>query len=132
MINVDLITKSMTDGSRILIENGQPRNGYKIPDINVTFDMLDKLYSIYKTSVPDGIHYKYNYFKVNTDKDFDVFALAAGAIRKDAKEKLETTLLFGILNGSLKWPNAAHWFWQSAKDKDFIILKEWMSQPKSV
>lgn len=132
MINVDLITKSMTDGSRILIENGQPRHGYKIPDINVTFDMLDELYSIYKTSVPDGIHYKYNYFKVNADKDFDVFALAAGATRKDAKEKLETTLLFGILNGSLKWPNDAHWFWQSAKDKDFIILKEWMSQPKSV
>ena len=126
MINIDLVTKSMKKGTTWLIKNGKPVNGYVIPDKHVTFDMLETLYATYKTSVPDNIHYEYNYFKAYSDKELDVIALATGSVRKIAKENLETMLLIGALNGSLTWPDDKHWFWQSKKDTDFVILKEWV------
>ena len=57
--------------------------------------------------------------------------IVKGIPREQAQEKLELALLEGILNNSITWDlltggHSERWFWQSKKDKSFIILKEWI------
>lgn len=125
MITINLETKSMKNGKTILIDNGIPVNGYVLSTDNITIDQLEKLYHVYKYSVPDGIRYKKNYFKALTAEQLTTIDLINGANRQKSKEELEIALLTGILNKSLTWPDDKLWFWQSKTDKDFVILKTW-------
>lgn len=126
MITVNLETKTVKDGKKILIDHGIPVNGFVIDDTPVTFEKLEKLYTIYKYSVPDALRYKYQYFKALNMNQLKMSHLISGSNRQKAKENLELTLLMGVLNGSLKWPDDNLWFWQSQNDKDFVILKKWV------
>ena len=91
-----------------------------------TFDYLEELYATYKRSVPDTIKYKHKYFKALTSQQMTLKDLVTGANRQKAKEQLEMAILTGVINGSLKWPDDSKWFWQSEKDKDFVLLKKWI------
>ena len=125
MITINLETKSMKNGKTILIDNGIPVNGYVLSTDTITIEQLEKLYHVYKYSVPDGIRYKKNYFKALTAEQLTTIDLINGANRQKSKEELEIALLTGILNKSLTWPDDKLWFWQSKTDKDFVILKTW-------
>lgn len=125
MLSIDLNTLSAKNGKAYIIKNGKPVGNYQIDQRPVTFDELDQLYSDYKHSVPNGKHYKYNYFKALQEDSLPLGDLINGHNRDAAKEALEITILTGILNGSLKWPNPQNWFWQSSKDKDFVLLRTW-------
>ena len=126
MITIDLENRSMIDGKTILIDRGVPKNGYVISDDIITYEQLEDLYHQYKYSVPNPIKYKKNYFKALNSDNLSIENMIAGANRTDAKFKLEHAILTGVLNGSLKWPDESKWFWQSEKDKDFIILRKWI------
>lgn len=125
MLIIDLDTKSLKNNNNQLISNGIPLDNYKIDETPVSFELLEKLYIDYKYSVPNNVKYKKSYFKALSAKEMSTEQLVSGANRQNAKEKLELAVLTGILNKSLIWPDDTKWFWQSEKDKDFILLKKW-------
>lgn len=124
---IDLKTKTMKENGKFLIKNGIPQNGYTLDKTKVTWEELEKAYEEYKHSVPNGVKYQHKYFKALEETELTTEDLITGANRRKAKEKLEWMLLTGILNGSLAWPDEKKWFWQSAKDKDFVLLKTWFA-----
>lgn len=124
---IDLKTKSVKRGKTYLIKNGKPISNFKIRTSPVTFSEIEDLYEIYKYSVPDGTRNKRPYFYALGPEQIPTIKMINGANRQKAKEDLELTLLMGILNKSLKWPNQEQWFWQSEKDKDLILLREWFT-----
>lgn len=126
MLTINLETKTLKDKNKTLIDNGIPVNGYIISSEPITFEQLEELYHIYKHSVPNTIKYKKQYFKALDSNQLDTKDLITGANRQIAKENLELAILIGVLNGSLIWPNENQWFWQSEKDKDFVLLKKWI------
>ena len=125
MLTINLYEKTMIKNGISLIEKGIPKNGYNIPNDNITFTQLEQLYQKYKHSIPDKKKYKYNYFKTMSCDELKISDITVGVKRQKAKEDLELSILTGILNKSLKWPDSKKWFWQSEKDKDFILLRTW-------
>lgn len=125
MLTIDLKNRTAVRDNIVLIKNGTAVGNYVIDPTPVTFEQLENLYAQYKHSVPNGIRYKFSYFKALSADELKDTDLIAGSNRTKAKEMLEMTLLSGILNGSLRWPDENHWFWQSETDSDFVILKEW-------
>ena len=93
----------------------------------ISFELLETLYTIYKHSVPNGIKYKKTYFKALTYDELSTEDLILGANRQTSKENLEIAIISGVLNGSLVWPDETKWFWQSENDKDFILLRKWIT-----
>lgn len=124
-MKIDFKRKTAVDGHKVLIKNGVAVGDFKIPDDPVTIEQIEELYAVYKTSVPNGIRYKRPYFRALSADQLTTQNLIAGANRQEAKDKLELTVLIGILNGSLVWPDQTKWFWQSEKDKDLILLRDW-------
>lgn len=127
MLTINLETKTLKDNNKLLIDNGVAVNDYIISQEPVTFEQLEKLYHLYKHSVPNTVKYKRQYFKALDYNQLDTKDLITGANRQQAKENLELAILIGVLNGSLTWPDDKTWFWQSQNDKDFVILKKWIT-----
>lgn len=127
MIDINIETRTAKTGNRFLIKNGRPMNGYTIPDTAVTLSKLEELYAAYKTSVPYGKKGRSKYFYAKEETELTNDQLIYGANRQQAREALELTLLIGILNKTLTWPDDTIWFWQSEKDPDLVILKKWVT-----
>ena len=128
MLYIDLDTHTLKKGRTVLILNGIPQNGYKIDPSPVSLEYIEKLYEAFKYSVPNGVRYKKNYFMALPEEKLSAEELIIGENRSAAKEALELTLLTGILNGSLIWPEEnTQWFMQPApeRDKDFVLLRRW-------
>lgn len=125
MITVDLYEKDMIKNKTYLIKNGVPQNNYAISTKPVTFDDLYEMYQNFKNSIPNNKKYRYEYFKAKSPDMLTIQDIQKGVNRQKAKEILETAILTGILNKSLVWPDPNKWFWQSEKDKDFILLRDW-------
>lgn len=125
MLTVDFTSHTVKANGKTLIDKGIPVNGFVLSTDTVTLDHIENLYQLYKHSVPNQIRYKKCYFKALPAEKLNVSDLIKGENRQAAKENLEMTLITGILNGSLKWPDPKKWFWQSEKDKDLILLREW-------
>ena len=126
MVYVNLNTKSAKKDGKVIIENGIPKNGYKISIDPVSFADIEELYAIYKHSVPNRMKRQRNFFRALPEDKLSTEDLITGESRQTAKEKLELAVLEGGLNGSLKWPDETKWFWQSEKDPDLIVLKKWV------
>lgn len=127
MVDFKKKTYITTDG--VKIDNGKPVNGYAIRQEPVSVEELENLYHAYKNSIPsEGEEKRKNYFRAYTIDELPAESLFLGIPRVVAREKLELTLLEGILNGSITWDilQGGSWFWQSKADPDFIILKEWL------
>lgn len=122
---IDLNTHSMTRNNKILIDHGIPVNGYVVPSTDVTFDLLDNLYQNYKHSVPSPDD-KPGPFKALPYDELSTEDLVEGHQRCDMLEELAFAILIGSINKSLHWPDPNHWFWQSEKDPDFIVLRKWV------
>ena len=133
-IRIDLKNKTLKVGKQLLIENGNIiQNKVIIGDDTYECDELvsecldiDELYNRYKYSMPserDGINH---YFKALTASLLTDEQLIYGMPRLEARVRLEAYVMLGSLAGLIKWENNDHWFWQSSKDKDFIILKQWI------
>ncbi len=127
MISVNLNTKSAKRDGKVIIDNGVPQNGYEISKDQVSFIDIEVLYAFYKHSVPNRMKRQRNFFRALQENELSTEDLITGESRQVAKEKLEMAVLEGSLNGSLKWPDEAKWFWQSEKDPDLIVLKKWVA-----
>ena len=131
MVTVDLNTMTVKDNRKIIIKNGQPVGDYKIKDEEISIEQIEDLYIAFKYSIPSPKERK-SCFKALSKDEMTMKQLVTGESRTKAREALEMTLVTGILNGSLKWPgNEKHWFWQSKKDKDLVLLKRWFDRPNN-
>lgn len=109
--------------------------GKDMPDVSEE-DFMDVLYStyeVYKHSVPSersDSHHK-SYFKALPYEKLSDNDILYGTPREFARFVLEMTFLKSVSDGKLKWHNEwGTWFWQSAKDKDFVILRDWVEPKK--
>lgn len=97
-------------------------------------DVLTSAYLSYKFSVPSersDSHHK-SYFKALPYEELTDDCILYHADREFARFILEVTFLRGVCSGKLKWHDEwGSWFYQSPKDKDFVILKEWIEPKKN-
>jgi len=141
----DEIIKAVEDGAKFTI-NFQKRtmrlNG-KVIDLSDTFfppirnkpmmERIEHLYKIYKHSIPSErseSHRRY-YFKALREKDLSDSDMMYGDRREVARCRLELYVLLCLYQGQLTWHDEwGTWFWQSDKDKDLIILRDWIEPNK--
>lgn len=99
---------------------------------NSELNNLYPFYSAYKHSVPSerSERTSKHYFKALSVKELSDNDFMYGMPRELARFNLEMALLRELVFGNLKWDDKTMgtWFWQSPDDKDFIILKEWVSE----
>lgn len=133
-IYIDLKNKNLKVGKQLLIENGNIIQskvivGDDVYECSVLMSEcldIDKLYEQYKFSLPSERDGGNHYFKALAPSLLTDEQLIYGMPRLEARVRLEAYVMLGSLAGLIKWENDNHWFWQSDKDKDFIILKSWM------
>ena len=125
---INLKEKNYVKDGIVLIDHGQAVNGFTIRETPVSIEELENLYHAYKYSIPTEKENQKRkpYFKALPIEKLPSEALFNGVNREVAREQLELTLLMGILNKSIVWEDDKKWFWQSQRDGDFIILKEWV------
>lgn len=99
---------------------------------NGELNELYPFYYAYKHSVPSerSERASRHYFKALSVKELSDNDFMYGMPRELARFNLEMALLRELVFGNLKWDDKTMgtWFWQSPDDKDFIILKEWVSE----
>lgn len=129
-MKANLRTRTLISGNKFLIKDGVPVDDYKIPDTPVTKELLETLYEQYKHSIPTDNRKRL--FKALPVEELSDTDLITGSPRRDAYRELTCTILIGVINKSLTWESLVgkehinHWFWQSEKDPDFVILKKWI------
>ena len=121
MINFE--TKTLVKNKQILIQNGKAVNGYVLPDTVVTLSNIEQLYENYETSFPDKP--TISIFRAKPEAELKLSEIVYNKNRSEQQELLEQTLLEGILNKSLVYPDETQWFWQSEKHKN-LILPRWL------
>ena len=98
-----------------------------------TMDVLLSIYEGYKHSVPSersDSHHK-SYFKALPYEKLSDEDILYGTPREFARCVLEMTFLINVSEGKIKWHDEwGSWFYQSPKDKDFVILRDWV-EPKN-
>lgn len=91
---------------------------------------IEELYHQYKYSLPSESSDKRRrtYFKALTVDDLSDAEMVLGERRDVAQFKLELFILFSILEHAFEWDEdrMGKWFWQSNKDSDLVILKQWI------
>lgn len=90
-------------------------------------ECLENLYQDYKYSVPSerSDSRRRNYFRALKEKDLTSRDMMYGLPREEARFNIEMLVLCSLLLG-LKWDESwGKWFWQSTKDKDLVLLREW-------
>ncbi len=97
--------------------------------VNNPYNEIEELYKKYRFSYPSdrSSHHIKNYFKALPVDEMTDAQLIMGEERTLARCKLEAFILTQVLNGNLKWKNETHWFWQSEKQPDLVLLKEWIA-----
>lgn len=132
-IHIDLKEKTIKVGKQTIIKCGNiEQYKIKVGEQVYEFDELikekldiDGLYKQYKYSVPSERDCGKTYFKALSANELTDAQLVLGMQRLEARVRLEAYLLLAVLTGIEKWENDSHWYWQG-KDKDFIILKQYM------
>lgn len=133
-IHIDLKNKTLKVGRQLLIEKGNiiqnkvivGDDAYECNELVSGCLDVNELYEQYKYSMPSERDGGNHYFKALTASLLTDEQLIYGMPRLEARVRLEAYVMLGSLMGLIKWENNDHWFWQSSKDKDFIILKQWM------
>ncbi len=133
-IHIDLKNKTLKVGKQLLIENGNViqnkvivgDDAYECNELVSECLDVDELYEQYKYSMPSERDGGNHYFKALAASLLTDEQLIYGMPRLEARVRLEAYVMLGSLAGLIKWKNNDHWFWQSSKDKDFVILKSWM------
>ncbi len=131
--NLDLRSRTIRVGTQTLLKDGDTTGLKPLPGITreQALEQLDGLYAVYKHSIPSerSESRRFNYFKALDVNELDPDDLLYGEAREKARAELETTLLLRVLDGTLTWDAATMgtWFWKSKTDRDFVILKDWIS-----
>ena len=129
-ISINLCDKTIKVNGKTIIERGEVKRN-KIVDeafdklIECPLDM-DDLYKQYKCSLPNEREDCRHYFKALSASELTDAQLVTGMKRYEARIRLEAYILLASLTGLLVWNNEDQFYWQSEKDKDFIILKKYI------
>lgn len=119
------------NGKVVLSEKDTPLPGHYCTR-ELIMAVIEKRYAEYKHSVPSErseSHRRY-YFKALSEKELSDEDMMYGERREVARCKLELYILWQLLRGQLYWSESwGTWFWQSATDKDLVILRTWI-EPK--
>lgn len=94
---------------------------------------IEQLYQEYKHSVPSerSESHRHYYFRALPEKELSDEDMMYGERREVARCRLELYVLFCIILSRLTWnPSWGSWFWCSEKDKDLVILKDWIEPNK--
>ena len=131
-VNINLLTKTVKIGNQVVINKGKYEgelgidlSAYETSEQLLSY--LEELYERYKHSVPSEKETsRRNYFYALKEKDMSDEDMLYGESRNHARIELEFTLLAATLTGALAWDDSwGTYFWQSKRDRDFVILKSW-------
>lgn len=131
-ININLVSKSVKVDGKKLIAYGQFEGelGIDFSEYDTSekvISYIEELYERYKHSVPSEKEgSRRNYFYALNEKDMSDEDMLYGESRTIARVELEFTILAATITGALTWDESwGSYFWQSKKDRDFVILKSW-------
>jgi len=153
LLRFDLDSKTIRNNKTILMKNGKVTlskieladgREYDLTDVcffdkydytlltNIggskdSYSIIEGLYANYKNSVPSK-HSQYSRlnFKALKVDDLSMEQLLKNMSRIKAQYMLEGYILLASIEGAIVWKNDSHFFWQSSKDKDLILFKEWI------
>lgn len=128
--SIDFKSRTLKVNGETLVENGKtdiPVLGPLDAPDEFLFH-LEENYRIYKHSVPsERSESKYRkYFMALSERELSDDDMMYGIGRDVAQAQLEMYVLCQLLLG-LKWEESwGKWFWQSPRDKDLVLLREWI------
>ena len=138
---IDLKNKTLKSKRCLYIKNGQWNEMYNLiqfnnntemSNIDLVLSFIESIYEVYKTSYPTekSERHKKKYLKALKAEEMSDEELVSGIDRFYMQAMLEAFILCTSLNGNLYWDTERSdmhgWFWQSKKDNDLVILKEWI------
>lgn len=133
-VRIDIIGRTLTVDNNVIIDKGIYRGELGLPVVatKVALEMIEDAYIKYKSSMPNeetNITCRSNLFKALPSQKLSDEDLISSEYRSIARIRLELTVLIMILNKSIDWDSeqlAGKWFWQSSKEKNLVLLKEWI------
>lgn len=90
------------------------------------WNVIEILYNDFRHSAPRENSNKKTYFKALPVEELTDADLACGYDRDFAQAMLEGYILLVSLAGWIQWEYGNHWFWQSEKNKDLVVLKSFI------
>ena len=135
---VNFKERSVRLDKKKVVENGDfGENAYEgdAEDFTLerTLSTIEELYHEYKHSVPSerSENHRRTYFRALPERELSDEDMMYGERREVARALLEVYVLEAICRGWLHWDEQtmSKWFWQSSKDKDLVILRDWV-EPK--
>lgn len=127
--SIDFKTRTMKVDGKVIIDKGKHEGILWYLHGVSPIGVLEILYDAYKHSVPSerSESRSRNYFAALKEKDLSDDDMMYGEPREEARFNLEFAMLAFIIEGKLVWKEEwGSYFWQSEKDKDFIILRQWV------
>lgn len=131
----ETLVRSLSHGELRAVtgSNGESRvvtgsNGETDVQLPVCADTIERLYDIYKHSIPsEKTMGRVPRFKALPESELTDDDMLYGVPREEAERQLERAL-----KGFAMPDTAGSWFWQSEKDRDLVVLKSWTKQQISV
>lgn len=126
--SIDFKARSLKINGKYLVENGVStieQRGRYVPE-DFLYHVED-FYAAYKHSVPSERSESRGrrYFKSLPEEQLADEDMLYGASRDLMQAQLEGYILCCLLEGA-KWQEEwGKWFWQSPKDKDLVLLRQW-------
>lgn len=127
--NIDFKKRNLKVNGAQWIENGvcDMPTGVEYSSSEQFINRVESLYDIYKHSIPSERSESKGkrYFRALPEQKLSDESMMYGILRDVAQAELEGFVLCGILEG-VKWDESwGKWFWQSPKDGDLVLLREW-------
>lgn len=130
---VDFKTRSFRLGKKYIIQDSKYEGELGVKPCKSLDDFLSNveyLYARYKHSIPTEKSEckSRRYFKALSEKDLEDEDMLFGTSRDKAQIELELYILCQIILG-INW-DTDKWFWQSNKDQDLVIFRDWIISEK--
>jgi len=135
--NIDFENKTMKVEKTFLIKNGEfdstkelMASANKLSNIDDVIKCIEDMYQFYKFSLPSerSDNKRRSYFKALSINELTDEQLMFAGRREVEQARLEGFILCAILSDKFKWDESklGKWFWQSKKDPDLVILRNWI------
>lgn len=128
---IDFRSRSLKLNGKHMIRNGRYDGELGVPDYGGKdfFTDVEVLFHRYKHSVPSqrSESKSRRYFMALPESELGDGDMLYGQYRDTAQFELEFYILCRIIDGVVWNPETmGKWFWQSEKDKDLVILRDWV------
>lgn len=129
---IDFKSRTLVVNRKRIINNGVYDGNLmieKAADIQSFLKEVERLYAWYKHSVPSerSVGKQHLYFKALPESELTDEDMLYSQGREVQQFRLEMYILCQLIYG-LVWDERqmGKWFWQSKKDKDLVILRDWL------